>query len=214
MSGFVPSFSEPLGSRNRYKTQRVFGVSLFLFASALFMFYCIAFPLTNMKVPHGFTSPNNWRSSRYTFTWWMVYLASLNLLLPMLLICALVDPDVPEIIRTHHFLSWCGRYVNFGALIVVCAIWALACNNGYWPSSLCNDARYCCAHYNDNDDVKAWCPNRATCSSLIGYDFSAGNMHRNDEWFQVCIGYLFFTALSFANQAINRNLRRDGVLKI
>ena len=180
----------------------------FVMASMFLYFHWVAFTLTNSphvdgNTQHGPPSDGIPKSNRYEWEWWTIWLLTLNLLLPYLLAASLLNNTTTEYIKLHYSFS---RYIGVGLNFIVFALltvqWLIWCNGASGAQfSVCNDARWCCAH-NDAE----WCPN-VVCNPAV----STGDLRRSNVGFNHWLFSLLFLLHGLFSRGINSYLRNKGL---
>jgi hypothetical protein len=195
------------------------GATLFLFFSGGFFFYWMAFPLVNTVFfdglaqlgtppPPGQTEQWSYRTARYGWDWWLVWLLSLNGLLPMMLAWAMAHSGIEQFARLHAWFAKVGLVVNVVVVVILTIRWGVNCNNGFsGGNTACNDARWCCRFF-----PSPWCPNGAPCGYDVAPDITSEALVRSQEMLQHwAFGFVFFVFACW-HVSINTDLREFGVL--
>lgn len=188
--------------------------TLFIMANMAICFYWAGFPLNNIYYACGYTqfgtppAPGPWNCARYSWSWWTVWMLTLNLLLPYLLSAALLNNSVPEYARVLYWLSWFFIWYNLAILAMLLIQWLLMCNSSSsYGNTACNDIRYCCDFFGASATAATWCPNQSPCVPNV----NTGDLQRSDEWFQMVIFSGIWTLLSWAFRRITKDLMQKGV---
>jgi len=199
----------------RDPTRRHFiGGTIFIIFSALVFFYWAGFPLNNTVYEHGYPSlaselPGPFKSSRYHYEWWLVWILSLNALLPLLLAFSLTDNRVEEYARLHGFLAALLLVANGIVGILLLISWCIRCNTVYSAASTwCNDYRYCCAQFgNGIQETIDRCPNTTPCSP----DVMTNELSVNGEYVHHMVFSLVFFLMALAHLGVKDSLSKFGV---
>lgn len=192
------------------------GGTLFIMASMLFCWYWVAFPLSDMYFVDGYTrigtppAPNNWKSSRYSWEWWHIWLLGLNMLLPYLLASAMLNNELPEWSRIHYFCARILLLVNTWAFVGLSVQWLFLCNNSLVPwATACNDKRWCGVYFASSVSAAEWCPN----TTPFFPDVTGDQLSRSGEFFQAWLFSLLFILWALAHRAVNAGLRQSGMFQ-
>lgn len=211
-SGVAPRFV-PKGKHNNLWNKLILGV-VFLIASSLFCWYWTGFPLNNMQFEYGFLRantdrhPTQFRSSRYTWEWWSVWLLNLNWLLPYLLAASLLNNSTPDVAWAHRNVSTLGLLLNLAVFAMLTVQWFVFCNNASYPGHACNDRRWCCVNY-ANTEGAFWCPNTNATHCTIA--ITGSELTRSDPFFQAWLFSILFFLWAWTHKVIGRKLYNDGV---
>lgn len=178
-----------------------------IFAHAALFFYWSAFPLVNTifvtGIPQLGTSAE-YVSARYATDWWMVWLLTLNALLPITLAWAITNNRIEEWTRIHEFFSKFAVWINLIVFVVLTVRWPIFCNTPFSvASTACNDYRWCCVFF-----PSVWCPNTTPCNPAV----TLGSLERNQEMIAHWGFSLAFLVLAVWNRGWNTELRSFRVL--
>lgn len=209
-TGIAPSFG---GHKNQpSKWRHYVGGTAFLMASALFCFGWAGIPLNNIYYVDGFPqavpTTDGWRSSRYGWSWWTIWMLGLNFLMPYFLSAALVNNKVPEYARIHYWLGGIMILLNVIIFLMLSVQWLFFCNGGStYYASACNNIRWCCVHFAASPSAAQWCPNTMSCDP----NFTTADLSRTLEFFVCWLFSILFVLWSWAHRRVNRDLRNYGV---
>lgn len=217
--GLTPQFifgkDNPAAS-SRIKGRHFVGASIFIFLSSIFCFYYVAFPLTHLKFTHEYPrfgtppSPNEFRSSRYTWGWVFIYIFTvLNLMLPFLLAMAVTNNTTPEYAKIHFFMSRIAITMSLIGFVGMSVVWLFFCNTGFVEYTFCHDRRWCCVQYASSVEASKWCPNATPCVPSV----SGSELSRRDEFFQIWLISLLFSFWAMAHRAVNKDLQGYGLFR-
>lgn len=131
--------------------------------------YWAAWPLLNTLHLHGYPtlgippSPGAFASTRYNHLWVMLALMALNMLPPIVFLCALAIRNTQAFHLLHFWLSIVVSVTT--AVVLVVFLWTLIpwagfCNFYNSPGSICNAYDWCCRFY---ADAPAYCNNVTPC---------------------------------------------------
>lgn len=173
-------------------------LSVFVTLTMIVYWSWAAFPLNNANFQDGYINTpigRFYKSSRYGFEWWIVWLMGLNFLVPYTLCGALVNNL--HVINgrnpwavIHRLFAGLAMLLNLVVVICFAIMWVTMCNLSWSPwASLCNDPRWCCEFNNPE-----WCVNGGfMCLPNPGWD---GLLHRSEPFFQCFIYAIVFLVLA------------------
>lgn len=181
--------------------------TLFLILSTGLIFYWTALPLVNSIFDDGYPrsgtppSPNEFQSARYLFDWWLVWVLTLNALVPFCFALALTNNLVEEYARMHDWISSIFVWINGAVVVMLTVQWLFFCNGTFLPMGrACADYRNCCVNF-----PAPWCPNTMPCTPAVA------SLDRNHEMLQHWVFGIVFGVMSYFHRLINRDLTRFGV---
>lgn len=214
-NGDGPAQTVVVRAPRRDPTRRHFiGGTIFILFSALVFFYWAGFPLNNTIYEHGYPSlaselPGPFKSSRYHYEWWLVWILSLNALLPLVLAFSLTDNRVEEYARFHGFLAALLLVANAIVGILLLISWCFRCNTAYSAAATwCNDYRWCCAQFgNGLQETIDRCPNTTPCAP----DVMSNALSVNGEYIHHMVFSLVFFLLALAHLGVKDSLSKFGV---
>lgn len=190
------------------------GGCLFFFLCILPFLYWVCVPLNDTQFVHGFPrfatppSPNGFKSSRYGYDWWLLWSLSLNGLLPMLLLFALLKSNYKEFSKIHLVLS---ALFTFANIILFFWIWGrlvFTCNTGYSQvNTACNDPQWCCVYFAATPEAAKWCQNTTPCSPAVT------TLSISSQYYQHWIFSAIFAVIALFNVLVNKGLDSNGVFK-
>ena len=198
--------------KRRSPTRRHFiGGVIFIIFNLLLFTYWASFPLLNTKFFHGTTklgtTSAEFRSARYGWDWWTVWLLTLNGLAPFLLAMALTENRVPEFAKTHGFVTALLLLINVWCFAVLSIRWCAFCNREGVPgSTACNDYKFCGVYFGASENQQ-WCYNSIPFTPSV----NSSELKRNQEYFQHWLFSIFFFILSFWNLGIQKSLTDFGI---
>lgn len=185
---------------------RVFiSATCFAFATAALYFFWLAFPLINTQYTHGYPLlgaelPGPFRSARYEWNWWSMYILTWNALVPMSFVMALTHNRLKEWANIHKLICLLALLANVVAFVMLTVEWIGFCDTGYSGyHSNCNNDLWCC-YFAGND----WCPN-APCVFSVALGDLTRNWEATVSWWMS----LAFGVVAFLHILYNVNLRRD-----
>lgn len=186
------------------------GATLFAFFSAAVCFYWAGFTLTNTVYTNGYTSLNQWHSSRYNWVdWWPVWLLTFNCSLPLLFAFAVTNNAVGVWGKIHRTFSYLCMLANIYALVVLTIGWLFYCNSGVsLDHSACNDYRICGVYF---ASPGGWCTNGMEFPAP--YNLGYGDLQRNREMTEHWIYGFGFLLFAVFHTMVNRDYREYGILK-
>lgn len=193
-------------------TRHYVGGCLFVLFSSLVFLYWVCVPLNDTQFTYGYPrlatppSPNGFKTSRYGWDWWLIWVLTLNGLLPILLAFSLMKSNYKEFSKIHIFLAaiW-----TFGNLVLFFWLWIRSCfncNTGYsFYNSACNDPRWCCKYFGATPDAAEWCPNTTPCVPDVT------DLAITPQYFQHWLFSMFFALLSLFHVFVNKSLSDNGL---
>jgi len=200
--------------KGRDPTRRHYiGATIFIFFSALVFFYWAGFPLNNTVFEHGHPNlaselPGLFKSSRYTYEWWLLWALSMNALPPLLLAIALTETRVEEYAVVHGMVSGLMLIVSGTVFVLLYIQSCINCNTAFSVASTwCNDYRYCCAYFSITQEAIERCPNSTPCIP----DITSDMLGLNGEYVQHIIFALVFAAMALAHLGVKDRMSRFGV---
>lgn len=189
------------------------GGTIFIIFSTLVFFYWAAFPLNNTIFQNGYPSlsselPGPFKSSRYHYEWWLIWILTLNALLPLLLAFCLTENKVEEYARFHGFLAALLLIANVIVGLLLLISWCIRCNTAYSAaSSWCNDYRWCCANFGLNQEAIERCPNTTPCVP----DVMSSMLSVNGEYVQHMVFSLIFFLMALSHLGVKDSLAKFGI---
>lgn len=202
----------------RSPTYRHFvGGTLFAFFTLAIFFYWAAFPLLNTLFIHGYPrfaippSPNEFKSARYGYDWWLIWILTLNGILPLLLMMSMMENRIQEYARVYFFIA---AFIAIADIVVF--VWLLGracftCNIYNTPqNTACNDYRWCGVPgfgfgMGSTAEGREWCPNVGPFNPPVA------SAHLNAEYTQHIIFAGVFSILALLHLAQSRTLTRYGI---
>lgn len=185
------------------------GGTLFAFFSAGICFYWMGFPLVNTMYTYGYTSLNQFNSSRYQWDWYFVWLLTFNIFLPLTFAHALTNNGVGVWGRIHRFFAFIVIWINLLVLGALTFQWIFFCNNsGSGSHSACNDHRWCGVYF---AEPGGQCTNGVAFLSPHHVEYA--NLHRNQEMTTHWIYCFVFTIHAWMHLAVNADFKEYGILK-
>ena len=199
-------------SRGNPTRRHYIGGIVFIVISLLVFLYWAGVPLLNTQFFHGYSrlgSPTvEFRSARYGWDWWTIWLLTLNGLAPLLLARALTENKIQEYSRAHGFIVALLLLVNLWCFAVLSIRWCAFCNRSGTPgSTACNDYRYGCVYFGASTENTHWCPNGIGCTPAV----TSGDLYRNAEYFQHWLFSIIFFLMAFLHLGVKDSLAKFGL---
>ena len=208
--GAQPGIGATTNRRNPTRRHFIGGVVFIIFNLLIFAYWA-AFPLLNTQFFHGYgalgTTSAEFRSARYGWDWWTIWLLTLNGLCPFLLAMALTENRVQEFSKAHGFVSSLLILVNIWCFAVLSIRGCAYCNREGTPgSTACNSDLYCGVYYGASENQQ-WCLNNVPFNPPV----TASRLKKNSQYFQHWLFSIFFFILSFWNLGILKELTGYGI---